>query len=257
LFIILHHNFLKSGAVTLKRCTTTPGNRPGCLINTTRGPGLLQNAVQTAGRRAGHRELEWIVLETIDEKNRNNLFLIDNTANPAPLGLCAFGMTTILLSLHNAGLTGLASPVFAMAIFYGGVAQAVVGIMEWKKNNSFGMLTFGSFGFFWISFAALLMLPPLGLAKAPGAPELAGFLAVWGIFAFGLFVCSLKMHRLLQLTLAAVVLLVVLLIAAELSANSLVLTLAGIVGVIAGGLALYMGMGQVINEIHGKRIIPV
>jgi hypothetical protein len=84
----------------------------------------------------------------IEEKNRNNLFLIDNTANPAPLGLCAFGMTTILLSLHNAGLTPLGSPILAMAIFYGGIAQVIVGIMEWKKNNTFGMVTFGSFWVF-------------------------------------------------------------------------------------------------------------
>ena len=196
-------------------------------------------------------------MEIIEEKNRNNLFLIDNTANPAPLGLCAFGMTTILLSLHNAGLTALGSPILAMAVFYGGIAQVIVGIMEWKKNNTFGMVTFGSFGFFWISFAALLMLPVLGLAKAPQPVELAAFLSVWGIFAAGLFICSLKMHRILQITLLAVVLLVLLLVIAQLTGNALILNLGGLVGLVAGGLALYMGIGQVINEVHGKRIFPV
>ena len=196
-------------------------------------------------------------MEIIEEKNRNNLFLIDNTANPAPLGLCAFGMTTILLSLHNAGLTALGSPILAMAVFYGGIAQVIVGIMEWKKNNTFGMVTFGSFGFFWISFAALLMLPVLGLAKAPQPVELAAFLSVWGIFAAGLFICSLKMHRILQITLLAVVLLVLLLVMAQLTGNALILNLGGLVGLVAGGLALYMGIGQVINEVHGKRIFPV
>ena len=196
-------------------------------------------------------------MEHLEEKNRNNLFLTDNTANPAPLGLCAFGMTTILLSMHNAGVTALSSPILAMALFYGGIAQVIVGIMEWKKNNSFGMLTFGSFGFFWISFAAILMLPALGLAKGPQPVELAVFLAVWGIFALGLFICTLKMHRLLQVTLAAVVLLVVLLVAAQLTGSSLVLNPGGVVGIIAGALALYMGMGQVINEIYGSRVLPV
>ena len=196
-------------------------------------------------------------MEHLEEKNRNNLFLNDNTANPAPLGLCAFGMTTILLSIHNAGVTGLSSPILAMAIFYGGIAQVIVGIMEWKKNNSFGMLTFGSFGFFWISFAAILMLPVLGLAKGPQPVELAVFLAAWGIFALGLFICTLKMHRLLQVTLAAVVLLVALLVAAQLTGSSLVLNVGGVVGIIAGALALYMGMGQVINEIYGRRVLPV
>ena len=196
-------------------------------------------------------------MDKIDETNRNNLFLMDNTANPAPLGLCAFGMTTLLLSLHNSGLTALSSTILAMALLYGGVAQAIVGIMEWKKKNSFGMLTFGSFGFFWISFATLLILPALGVAKAPGAPELAAFLAIWGIFAFGLFICTLKMHRLLQVTLAAVVLLVVLLVAAQLTGSATIGLLGGIVGIIAGALALYMGMGQVINEVHGSRVLPV
>lgn len=196
-------------------------------------------------------------MEHIEEINRNNLFLNDNTANPAPLGLCAFGMTTLLLSLHNAGLTGLSSPIIAMALLYGGIAQVIVGIMEWKKKNSFGMLTFGSFGFFWIAFATLLMLPVLGLAKAPQPVDLAAFLAIWGIFALGLFICTLRMHRLLQITLAAVVLLVVLLVAAQLTGSALVLMLGGVMGIIAGALALYMGMGQLINEIYGSRVLPV
>lgn len=135
--------------------------------------------------------------------------------------------------------------------------SVIVGTMEWKKNNSFGMLTFGSFGFFWITFAALLMLPVLGLAKAPQPTDLAAFLGIWGVFALGLFICTLRMHRLLQLTLAAVVLLVVLLVAAELTGSPLVLTLGGVMGIVAGALALYMGMGQVINEIFGSRVLPV
>jgi len=196
-------------------------------------------------------------MEHIEEINRNNLFLNDNTANPAPLGLCAFGMTTLLLSLHNAGLTGLSSTIIAMALLYGGIAQVMVGIMEWKKKNSFGMLTFGSFGFFWISFATLLMLPALGLAKAPQPVDLAAFLAIWGIFALGLFICTLRMHRLLQITLAAVVLLVALLVAAQLTGSALILMLGGVMGIVAGALALYMGMGQLINEIFGSRVLPV
>jgi succinate-acetate transporter protein len=196
-------------------------------------------------------------MQPIEEKSRNNLFLIDNTANPAPLGLCAFGMTTILLSIHNAGITGLTSPIVSMALFYGGLAQLIVGLMEWKKNNTFGMLTFGSFGLFWISFATLLMLPAVGLAKAPSAVDLAAFLTVWGILIVGLFICSLKMHRLLQVTLAAVVILVVVLVAGNLTGDPTIHFLGGITGIVAGGLALYMGIGAVINEIYGSRVLPV
>jgi hypothetical protein len=196
-------------------------------------------------------------MEPIEEKSRNNIFLVDDTANPAPLGLCAFGMTTLLLSLHNVGITPLGSPIIAMAIFYGGIAQVIAGIMEWKKNNTFGMVTFGSFGFFWISFAAIMILPALGLAKAPGPLDLAAFLGVWGLFALGLFVCSFRMHRILNVTLFFVVLLVVFLVTAELTGVAAIHTLGGVTGLIAGALALYIGMGQIINEVYGSKIFPV
>ncbi len=196
-------------------------------------------------------------MENIEEKSRNNIFLVDDTANPAPLGLCAFGMTTILLSLHNAGLIPVTSTILAMAIFYGGIAQVIAGVMEWKKNNTFGLVTFGSFGFFWISFAAILMLPALGLAKAPAGMDMAAFLSVWGLFALGLFVCTFRMHRILNVTLFFVVLLIILLIAADLSGAGAVKTAAGVTGIIAGLLALYIGMGQTINEVYGEKVFPV
>ena len=79
----------------------------------------------------------------------------DNTANPAPLGLLAFGMTTVLLNLHNAGFYELNSMILAMGICYGGLAQVIAGIMEWKKNNTFGTTAFISYGFsgfhWWLS----------------------------------------------------------------------------------------------------------
>jgi len=196
-------------------------------------------------------------MEHPEDTSRNDLFLTDNTANPAPLGLCAFGMTTLLLSVHNLGIIALASPILAMAIFYGGFAQVIAGSMEWKKNNTFGLLTFGSFGFFWICFAALLMIPALGLSKAPGPAELAVFLGLWGIFAFGLFICSLKMHKVLQLTLIALVVTFILLVVAELTANSSILAAGGVVGIITGALAVYLGFGQVINEVFGRKVVPV
>jgi succinate-acetate transporter protein len=193
----------------------------------------------------------------MEENNRNNIFLTDNTANPAPLGLCAFGMTTLVLSIHNMGFSALSSPILAMTIFYGGIAQVIAGIMEWKKNNTFGLVTFGSFGFFWISFAAILMIPALNLGKGPSPVDLAFFLGVWGIFALGLFICTLRMHKILCVTLFFVVLLVVVLVAAELTGNALVGQIGGLVGVIAGGLALYIGLGQLINEVFKEKKFPV
>ncbi|HVP93581.1 MAG TPA: acetate uptake transporter [Methanoregulaceae archaeon] len=192
-----------------------------------------------------------------DEQSRNDLFLIDNTANPSPLGLCAFGMTTLALSFHNAGITSFASPILAMALFYGGLAQVIAGIMEWKKNNTFGLLTFGSFGFFWISLATLQILPASGLAKAPGPAEMAVFLGLWGLFAIGIFICTLKMHKALQMTIFALILTFILLVVAELTSNASILIAAGCLGIITGALAVYIGFGQAINEVHGKKVVPV
>src|SRR6476659_9524720 len=86
----------------------------------------------------------------------------DTTANPAPLGLLAFGMTTVLLNLHNAGFFDLSSMILAMGLCYGGLAQVIAGIMEWKKGNTFATTAFISYGFFWLSLVALLLLPATG-----------------------------------------------------------------------------------------------
>src|SRR5664279_2372567 len=85
--------------------------------------------------------------------------LRDATANPGPLGLMAFGMTTILLNVHNAGLIPLSGIILAMGVFYGGIAQVIAGCMEWRKNSTFGMTAFLSYGLFWLSFVGIFALP--------------------------------------------------------------------------------------------------
>jgi succinate-acetate transporter protein len=77
-------------------------------------------------------------------------------ANPAPLGLMGFGMTTVLLNLHNAGVFGLGTMILAMGIFYGGFAQIIAGILEFRKGNTFGVTAFTSYGLFWISLVFVL-----------------------------------------------------------------------------------------------------
>ncbi len=95
----------------------------------------------------------------------------DSSANPAPLGLLAFGLTTVLLNLHNAGIFEMNSMILAMGIFYGGLAQIIAGIMESKKNNTFGMTAFISYGFFWLTLVGLIVCRSLAgylqLRKAP------------------------------------------------------------------------------------------
>src|SRR5690242_2444965 len=106
----------------------------------------------------------------------------DTTGNPAPLGLLGFGLTTVLLNLHNAGYYELNSMILAMGLCYGGVAQVIAGIMEWKKGNTFATTAFVSYGFFWLSLVAVILLPKIPGVVATTPSSLATYLLMWGIF---------------------------------------------------------------------------
>ena len=108
-------------------------------------------------------------------------------ANPAPLGLMGFGMTTILLNLANSGLFAFDVAILAMGIFYGGIAQIFAGLLEYKKGNTFGLTAFTSYGSFWLTLVAILLMPKMGLADAPNAHFLGMYLGLWGIFTLFMF----------------------------------------------------------------------
>ncbi|MDD4299461.1 MAG: acetate uptake transporter [Methanomicrobium sp.] len=185
------------------------------------------------------------------------MFIIDGTANPAPLGLLAFGMTTVLLNLHNAGYFGLGSMIMAMGIFYGGLAQVVAGIMEWKKKNTFGTTAFCSYGFFWLTLVALLILPGLGLANAPEKIEMAAYLFMWGLFTAVMFVATLKLSRALQFVFASLALLFFLLALGDYTGIALITKIAGYEGIICGLSAVYAGLAQVLNEVYEAPKLPL
>jgi uncharacterized protein len=107
----------------------------------------------------------------------------DITAGAGALGLLGYGMSGVLLSLANAGIIQSGSAILGMAIFMGGFAMFTAGLMEWKKGNTYGMAAYSSYGLFWFSFAAIFLLPVLGLAKDSGGPgAMAAYLALWGVF---------------------------------------------------------------------------
>jgi hypothetical protein len=193
----------------------------------------------------------------IEEKDRNNIFIMDGTANPGPLGLLGFGMTTVLLNLHNAGYFALGSMILAMGIFYGGLAQVIAGIMEWKKKNTFGTTAFTSYGLFWLSLVALLVLPALGLAAAPENAAMGWYLFMWGLFTAVMFIATLRINRILQFVFATLALLFFLLAAADFTGSALIGTIAGYEGIICGFSAVYAGLAQVINEVYGKAVCPL
>ena len=131
----------------------------------------------------------------------------DITAGAGALGLLGYGMPGVLVGLANAGIIQAGSMIIAMAIFMGGFAMFTAGLMEWKKGNTYGMAAYASYGLFWFSFAALTLLPALGLAESTGGPgAMAAYLALWGLFTLILFIGSLKMSRALQFVLGTLTL---------------------------------------------------
>ncbi len=191
------------------------------------------------------------------EETENRVMLKDLTANPAPLGLLGFGLTTVLLNIHNAGFYPMNSMILAMGLAYGGIAQILACWMEYKKGNTFGMVAFGSYGLFWWSFALLLILPKMGLAVAPDPTSLAAYLFMWGLFTLVMFVGTLKLNRGLQVVFISLAVLFFLLTAGELTGNSTITLIAGYEGIFTGLSAVYVGLGLVLNETYGRGVIPV
>ena len=181
----------------------------------------------------------------------------DGIANPAPLGLCAFGMTTVLLNIHNAGFFEQNSMILAMGLFYGGLAQVIAGIIEARKNNTFGLTAFTSYGFFWLSLVALIVMPKLGWIAAPAEDAMVAYLVIWGIFTFGLFFGTLRLNRALQFVFASLTILFFLLATGDATGNKNIGHIAGYEGIICGASAIYTGIAQVLNEVYGKTVLPI
>jgi succinate-acetate transporter protein len=181
----------------------------------------------------------------------------DKTANPAPLGLLAFGMTTVLLNLHNAGVFPLDTMILAMGIFYGGIAQVIAGIMEWKKKNTFGTVAFCSFGLFWLTLVGLLVMPKLGWGAAPNTAAMVSYFVVWGFFTFFMYLGTLKINTALQVVFATLVILFFLLAIRDATGSSVIGTIAGIEGIVCGLSAVYAAFAQILNELYGRVVLPI
>ncbi|MDR1993853.1 MAG: acetate uptake transporter [Nitrososphaerota archaeon] len=182
-------------------------------------------------------------------------------ANAAPLGLFGFGLTTVLLNLYSVSLFPMDTLIYALGIVYGGLAQVIVGIMEYKKGNTFGTVTFSSFGLFWWSLVGLLLLPKLAIFNGLTAPTniaMAAFFFMWGLFTFAMFFGTLKANRVLRFVFASLFVLFFLLAIKEFMGNPVWFTqIVGIEGIICGVSALYLGTAEVLNETYQKIVLPI
>jgi len=177
-------------------------------------------------------------------------------ANPAPLGLLGFGMTTMLLAFHNLGLYGIEATILTMGIFYGGLAQVVAGLFEFKKGNTFGATAFTSYGFFWLSFVAINTNLIPGMAPADHL-SLGLYFMMWGILTLFMFIGTLKGQRSLQLVFLTLTMLFFAVAIKDVFEIADMAYVAGVIGVICGGLAMYTAFGTVINEQFKERAFPL
>jgi len=190
----------------------------------------------------------------------------DKLANPAPLGLLGFGMTTILLNLHNAGFFPIDTMILAMGLAYGGLAQVIVGIMEFRKGNTFGTTAFTSYGLFWWSLVLLLLLPNITFLTGLNAPTetaMAAYFFVWGLFTFVMFFGTLKTNRALQFVFMSLAILFFLLTIRDLTGNLILFgditigMVAGFEGIICGSSAVYLALAEVLNEANKRTVLPI
>ncbi len=181
----------------------------------------------------------------------------EKLANPGPLGLMGFGMTTILLNIHNAGFFPVETAIVAMGLFYGGMAQVIAGILEFRKGNTFGTTAFTSYGFFWITLVGIWYLPVSSATAPTDATFLGIYLALWGIFTLFMFFGTLKVNKALQFVFGSLTILFALLAIGNITGNKAILNFAGFEGIICGASAIYLAMAEVLNEMYGKTVLPI
>src|SRR5437870_9012090 len=182
----------------------------------------------------------------------------DTTANPAPLGLLGFGMTTVLLNLHNAGFYELNAMILAMGICYGGIAQIIAGIMGWRKNNAFAATACISYGLFWESLVTMIILTKLGWGAASNEKAMAAYLAMWGLFTAVMFIGTLRLHVAGQVVFGSLTILFFMLAIGDYTgAGPGFKHFTGWEGIFCGFSAIYAGLAQVLNELYGRVILPL
>jgi succinate-acetate transporter protein len=180
-------------------------------------------------------------------------------ANPAPLGLAAFALTTFVLSMVNAGLVseGTEPIVFGLALAYGGLAQLLAGMWEFKTGNTFGATAFSSYGAFWISFWALVTFFLKDIPKDEAGAAVGLYLWAWGIFTGYMFIASLRTTAAVALVFFLLTATFIILGIGNSGGSSSVVKLGGYVGLATALAAWYASFAQVINSTFGRTVAPL
>jgi succinate-acetate transporter protein len=204
-----------------------------------------------------HQRLEEMRQELDQLKSSASIEVREKLANPAPLGLAGFGLTTLILNIVNADLIAKESigMVLPVGLFYGGLAQFLAGMWEMKKNNTFGFTAFSSFGAFWMALGIMIILENTEVVEPVPKEGLSVFLGAWGLFTAYMTIGTLKISRALQVVFATLTVLFFLLAVGE--HNETVMKIAGWEGILCAASALYASAAQVINESWGRYVAPL
>jgi|SRR5690625_2213332 len=177
-------------------------------------------------------------------------------SNPAPLGLLGFGLTTILLNLHNAGLIPLSIVIVAMGVAMGGVAQIIGGLISYKNGNTFAGTAFTAYGFFWLSLVMIWILGPKYNMEAD-LTSMGFYLLLWGIFTTFMAIGT-KTHSLVsKLVFWSLALLFYLLALGDFTDVVIITRIAGVLGIFTGLFATYDAVAQIVNEEFEKEVLPL
>ena len=182
-------------------------------------------------------------------------------ADPGPLGLSAFAVTTFVLSAVNAGLipAGAKTIVLSLALFYGGIVQIIAGVWEFRKNNTFGATAFCSYGAFWMAYWGLSVYfkPAEGTSAADVDIALGFFLLAWTIFTALLTVAVLRTNGALTTTFIVLTATFVVLTSSHFLHSHGLERLGGWLGLLTAGLAFYTAFAGVVNETWKRAVLPV
>jgi succinate-acetate transporter protein len=182
-------------------------------------------------------------------------------ADPGPLGLAAFALTTFVLSVFNAGIISnleLEGVVLPVALFYGGLVQLLAGMWEFRKGNTFGATAFSSFGAFWLSYAAYAKFVLPGIEEQPDAYKATGlFLLAWTIFAAILLTGAIRISGALALVFLTATAAFTLLTIGKLGQDASITKLGGYVGIATAACAWYTAWAGIVNDSWKRTVLPI
>ena len=186
-------------------------------------------------------------------------FVPSPLADPGPLGLAAFALTTFVLSMFNAGLVSEKGEpvVFGLALFYGGVAQFLAGMWEFRTGNTFGAVAFSSYGAFWLSFWAFVQFYAGKVPEAQAGHAVGLYLIAWGIFTTYMFIASLRTTAAVAGVFILLAITFFLLGIGDAGAHTGITKLGGWFGLAAALVAWYASFAVVTNATFGRVVLPV